>query len=290
MPLNALPSLAALRAFEAAARNRSYSAAARELNVTHAAIAQHVRTLEDHFGAELMRREGQGMAVTDVARDFADNLSDGFARIAGAARDLAERDAVRPLRVALTPSFAGNWLMPRIGRFWEAHPEIAVEFSPGAELVDLRRDGFDLAIRYGHGTWTGVETERLVSAGHAVVAAPELAHRLKIRALEDIRDAHLLMEAGRDEEKIWARANGLDLDALRVTELDNLMMVYQAILAGQGISILPWALVERDVAAGRLVVLCEAAKTELAYYILTRPGRVSPRVRQFVRWLKRQVA
>ncbi|XDA98247.1 LysR family transcriptional regulator [Sulfitobacter sp. LCG007] len=285
-----LPSLAALRAFEAAARNGSYSAAARELNVTHAAVAQHVRTLEEFFGTEVMRREGQGMAVTETAREFARAVNEGFGQIAAAARDLSERDAQRPLRVAVTPSFAASWLMPRMGRFWETHPDIALDFAASAGLVDLRRDGFDMAIRYGRGGWPGVRAERLIGAGHSVVAAPELARRLAARDLSEIRGAHLLLETGREEETLWARANGLDFDAQRITVLDNMMLVYQAILAGQGISIMPWPVVERDVSAGRLVLLCGSAQTDLAYHVLTRPERVSPQVRAFVKWLKREVA
>ncbi|WP_102106647.1 LysR family transcriptional regulator [Oceaniglobus roseus] len=289
MDWSAIPSLAALRAFEAAARNGSYSAAARELNVTHAAIAQHIRTLEDHFGRPLMTREGQGMAVTVEGRELAQTLTQSFGQIATAVRDLAELDRQRPLRVALTPSFAGNWLMPRIGGFWASHPEIPLEIAPNMALVDLRRDGFDLAIRYGRGGWPGVTSEMLVPAGHAVVAAPGLVGPDWSGALSDLQDRHWVLEAGRQEEQVWAAANGLDLGRARVTVFDSNVLVYQAVLAGHGLSILPAVIAERDVAAGRLEILLEEEDSHIAYHILTRPDRVSPQIRTFVKWLKAQV-
>lgn len=288
MDWRALPSLSALRAFEAAARCGSLSAAARELNVTHAAIAQHLRTLEDHFGLTLMERSGKAMVVTDAARDLATALSAGFGQIAAAARDLALRDACRPLRVALTPSFAGNWLMPRIGGFWAAHPEIPLDLSPGMALVDLRRDGFDIAIRYGRGGWPGVAAQRLVAAGHCVVAAPGLVAGRNVAVLGDLADLHWLMERNRTEERMWAMDNGLNLEKVRVTGFDTGMMAYHAVIAGHGVSIMPHAVVERDIAAGRLVALFRDTSDSIAYHILTRPDRVSPQVRTFVRWLKDQ--
>ena len=113
------PSLTALRAFEAAARLQSFSLAARELNVTHAAVAQQVRGLEDHLGRELLFRAGRGLALSPEGIRLAAALAEGFGAIA---KGLAEVQAATPgaLRVTLTAAFAANWLMPRLGRFWKA--------------------------------------------------------------------------------------------------------------------------------------------------------------------------
>lgn len=165
-----IPSLAALRAFETAARHGSFSAAARDLNVTHAAIGQHVRALENHFGQSLMQRVGRGMAVTPDGRLLADRLSDAFGMIASATHDLLDQSKSRAIRVALTPSFASDWLMPRIGAFWDAHPDIEIELLPAGKLVDLRRDNVDVAIRYGKGGWAGSKSTKLMPAGHVAVA------------------------------------------------------------------------------------------------------------------------
>jgi len=134
-----IPSLPALRAFEAAARHGSFSAAARDLNVTHAAIGQHVRALEDYYGQSLMHREGRGMTTTAEGHRLATALTEAFDQIASASADLMRQTAARALRVAVTPSFAANWLMPRIGHFWETHPEIELEIIPSMALVEQDR-------------------------------------------------------------------------------------------------------------------------------------------------------
>jgi LysR family glycine cleavage system transcriptional activator len=281
-----IPSLAALRAFEAAARLQSLSAAARSLNVTHAAIAQHVRTLEDHFGVPLLTRAGQRMEPTEDGWRLSSALSEGFATIAAGVRDLSDRGAQRPLRVSMTPSFAANWLMPRIGGFWADHPEIRLEIVPSRDMVDLRADGFDLAIRYGRGGWPGVDDQILVPAGHAVVAAPRLLDRIGARDVKGLPDQHWILEVGRTEERVWAASQGLDLSRARITEFDTATLVVQAVVGGLGVSIIPSAIARREVELGGLVILLEEADTPVAYHILTRPGRDSPQLSTFIKWLK----
>ena len=284
-----IPSLSALRAFEAAARHGSYSAAARELNVTHSAIAQHLRGLEDYFARPLMRRVGQKMITTDDGQRLAISLGEAFGLISDAAEDLLTRDASRPLRISTTPSFAESWLMPRIGGFWSNHPEIELELVPSMKLVDLRKDGSDLAIRYGRGDWPGVKSEPLVTAAHVVVASPDLIGQRSIGCVADLQGEHWLMGIAREEEKVWVCANGLDLDKARVTTLDTSALVMQAVRAGHGVSIVPRAIAAADIDRGNLQVLCEEEDSAFAYHILTLPTRVSPKLAPFMRWLKAQV-
>ena len=284
-----IPSLPALRAFETAARHGSYSAAARELNVTHAAIAQHVRRLENHFGRTLMRREGQQMQPTEEGARLARALSDGFSTIGRAAEDLMKREEDRPLRIAATASFAENWLMPRIGSFWSAHPGIGLEIVPSHELVDLRRDNFELALRYGRGDWPGLNSEFLVSARHTIVAAPGV-FPAPVTQMKQLRNAHFLLVGIRQEENLWLTANGLNYEDLRISYFDTGALVLQAVRAGHGISVNPHPVVSRDIKMGWLISLFEETQSDLAYHIVTRPGQVSARTRLFTRWLKEQAA
>ncbi|MBT0957723.1 LysR family transcriptional regulator [Alphaproteobacteria bacterium KMM 3653] len=281
-----LPSLASLRAFEGAARHGSFSAAARELNVTHAAIAQHLRRLEDHFGTPLMHRAGRGMALTPQGEALAASLTEGFALIHSGVRALTEQGKSRPVRVSLTPSFAENWLMPRIGQFWSAHPDIPVEISPSISLTDLRRDGIDLAIRYGIGPWPGVEAQVLTTAPNAVVAAPSLGLK-PVTTLADLQDQHWLMGGTRPEEGTWAKANGLDFDAARKTQLPTGNLANQAARAGNGVLISPATLVEQDIKSGHFTLLYSEDESPLAYHIITLPGRASANAQTFIKWLKR---
>lgn len=281
-----IPSLSALRAFEAAVRHTSLSGAAHELNVTHAAVAQHVRALEDRFATTLLRRDGRGMAATEDGARLAAALGDGFAAIADGVHALDDRGKARPLRVTLTPSFAANWLMPRIGSFWAAHHEIRLEILPAFDLVDMRKGEVDVAIRYGRGGWPGLDQEVLVPAGHCIVAAPALIAKMGGTGLNRLAAQHWLLESGRTEERLWAASLGLDLDAARVTEFDTIMLVMQAVIAGHGISIIPEAIATGEVAQDRLQILHGEEDSPLAYHILTRPGRDGPAQSAFLSWLR----
>ncbi|MGL4321134.1 MAG: LysR family transcriptional regulator, partial [Paracoccaceae bacterium] len=160
----AFPSLTSLRAFEAVARLRSFSGAARALNVTHAAVAQQVRALEAHLGLALVNKAGRGLALTREGEALAATLTEGFRVIAKGLATLADRGREASVHISLTSGFAAQWLMPRLRGFWTAHPDIALTMHPDPNVVDLARDGMDVAIRYGMGNWPGVEAEYLTSA------------------------------------------------------------------------------------------------------------------------------
>lgn len=284
-----VPSLSALRALEAAARLGSYSAAARELNVTHAAIAQHVRGLEVHFGTTLMVRQGRSMTTTPDGHDLSRALAEAFGIIGAATRDLLDRAEDRPLRIAVTPSFAANWLMPRIGSFWADHPEIELEIIPGTALVDLRTDAIDVAIRFGRGGWSGVDATPLMPADLVAVASPGLLGNREITCLADLKGSVWLVDSSPSEEKYFARANGVELDEETVKVFATSQMAREAARAGVGVTILPEPLVEDEIAAGRLRLLCRDVQSDVAYHVLTRPGVVSAPRDTFIRWLKKQV-
>jgi LysR family glycine cleavage system transcriptional activator len=285
-----IPSLSALRAFESAARHRSFSAAARDLNVTHAAIGQHVRALEDHFSQSLMQRQGRGMSVTAEGRKLADALSDAFGLIGVASNDLLDQSKTRPIRVALTPSLATNWLMPRIGAFWDMYPDIELELLPAGKLVDLRRDNVDVALRYGKGGWTGAKVTKLMAAGHVAVAAPNYLKDRRVDCLSDLKGARWLMGRSQTEERFWLAANNIDLELENVTVFQTDQLSREAARAGLGISVIPAPIAEPHIAEGTFVALCYEENSAAAYHVLTRPEIVSPQRDVFVRWLKAEAA
>lgn len=291
-----IPSLSALKAFEAAARLGSFSAAARELNVTHAAVAQHVRALESHFGQALMDREGRAMRATGAGRRLAQDLGEGFGTIAAGVRALAQARSDRPVALTTTQNFAENWLAPRLAAFWQAHPDLPVTVAPDNRVVDLRREGFDLAIRYGEGRWPGLEA-RLLTRGHRVVVAhPDIAARLPIdysatsdRAIHALMDLPWLPDPTDMEMATWLRALGADPDKARITRLETNGLALAAVRSGAGISRQPLAVVERDLENGRLVALLEEPDSALGYYAVWNPATISPRARVVLRWLQAQV-
>ena len=284
MDWRTLPSLSALRAFEAASRLASYSAAARELNVTHAAIAQHVRTVETHYGCTMMIRAGQSMQVTDVGAPLAKTLTEAFALIEDASARLTKAEATRPLRLSTTSSIAENWLIRRIGGFWAAHPDIAVEIIPSSDVVDLRRDNFDLAIRYGQGVWDGIDAQCMMSAGHVVVAASGTP----VCCLAELQTAHWITGIRWPESKHWLEAQGLNLEQARITSLGTDAMVKQAVTSGLGVAVMPAPVVREDIADGTLVKLFEEVDTAWAYHLVTHPDRQPPGLKPLKAWLMAQ--
>src|SRR3546814_1000263 len=154
-----LPSLNALRAFEAAARLGGFSRAADELHVTHAAVSRHVRGLEDRLGVLLFRRLHKAVVLTDAGRRYQARLTEAFDLIAAATEALAAAGS-EVLSLSVEPAFAARWLVPRLGRFYARHPGIELDIDPTPRIVDFRRDAVDLAIRYGSGGWAGVVADR----------------------------------------------------------------------------------------------------------------------------------
>lgn len=288
-----IPSLAALRAFEAAARLGSLSEAARALNVTHAAIAAHVRALEAEFGQPLLRRSGRGMAPTQAGSGLARDLGNGFAEIAAGVRALRQGREDRPVILTTTPSFAESWLMPRLAAFWSAHPDVPLSVQTDLRVVDLRRDGVDLAIRHGLGPWPGLEGQVLTRATMVAVAQPGRfeapADPLAPEAWQRLSRLPWLLDMSHREFNQRLVRLGIEPDALRATQLMSNALILPACRAGGGVSAQPLALVERDVAERRLEILAQEADSKMAYHLLHLPGALSHRAQVFVTWLKRDL-
>lgn len=281
------PSLTSLRAFEAAARQKSFSVAARELNVTHAAVAQQVRGLEDHLGHELIFRDGRGLALTPDGLRLAGALAEGF-RTIGAALD-EFKAAGGPLRVTLTPAFAAQWLMPRLKGFWQAHPDIPISLHPEKRLVDLRRDGIDLGIRFGNGKWPGVEAEFLTAAHYVIVAAPALLEGRTNLSQAELSAMPWVIEQDWPEALSWLKSFGLEPDAMNISYFPTEELALSAARQAYGLHVEAAALVEQDLAKGALQAVGAIKDERLAYYVVTKPGPKSVELKTFVKWLKAAV-
>jgi LysR family glycine cleavage system transcriptional activator len=284
-----LPSLSALRAFEAASRCGSLSAAARELNVTHAAIAAHVRALEAFFAVTLLTRAGQGMVPTPDGALLARGLSDGFGTLAAACRDLSDRSEARPLSVTTTPTFAENWLMPRLGAFWALYPDVSVTINPSPELADLKGDGHDIAIRYGDGSWPGVDVEPLLRGDFVVAAAPSLADELPDATFETLMAQPWIMDHHRAEQRYLAAHLDVDPERLKIRTLATNGMVLSAARAGMGLAMQSRVLIQPDLDSGRLRTVTTLRLEDVGYYLVTRPGRASEAAGKFRRWIRQAV-
>jgi LysR family glycine cleavage system transcriptional activator len=284
-----LPPLPALRAFEAAARLGGFSAAARALNVTHAAIAQQVRALEKDLGCALIHREGRGMMLTPEGAQLGAVLSEGFGLIQGSVLQLRRRREGDPVTVTLTPSFAAQWMMPRLWQFWEAFPDINVALRPDWRVLDLRREGIDLGIRYGNGAWPGVQSDYLTSGAYVVVGTPELVGDRRSLSPQEMMALPWVFESNWPEGLNWLKSKGIDPAKLDMTMFPSEELTLSAARQGYGLSMENAALVEEDVAEGRLRIVFDPNEDKPAYYIVTPPGPQRAQAKTFIRWLKENV-
>ncbi len=286
-----LPPLTSLRAFEAAARHGSLSAAARELNVTHAAIAQQVKKLEEWFGTKLMQREGRGVAPTPRGAGLAAGLAEGFTAMQAAVDAMAEDDATRPLKITLTPSFAAQWMMPRLGAFRAAHPEIEIMLNPTSVTIDLAADDYDVAFRFGGGDWPGLDAERVMESGHAVFAATSLLAGRKVETPADVAALPWVQELGMDERRVWLKAHGVEEEpgARNILHLPG-HLILDAIRRGEGVGNTGRTWFTDDIARGEVVALFDDGEaTDIGYWIVTRPPPHREPLKAFLKWVRAEI-
>src|SRR5258706_1485287 len=169
-----LPPLNALKAFEAAARSESFTRAGEELCVTQGAISHQVKALEATLGIKLFNRERQRLVITDAGREYLNVIRDALDRIAAGTERVLQRRNSGVLTVSTSPDFAAKWLVNRLGRFAESHPEIDLRVSATMHQVDFVREDVDLAVRHGDGKWPGLDVVRLCSERLFPVCSPKL--------------------------------------------------------------------------------------------------------------------
>ena len=289
-----LPPLNALRAFEAAARHLNFSRAADELAVTPGAVSQQIQNLEDYVGAALFKRTPKGLLLTDAAQTALPALREAFDRLAEAASMLTAAVDGRRLTVSVAPSFAAKWLVPRLGKFEEAHPHVDVWVSAGMELVDFASGEIDIAIRYGAGRYPGLEVARLMQETVIPVAAPELLAANPLNDIDELAGHILLHDGSPDADDscpdwtMWLAARGIrGVDGARGPRFNQSSLVIEAAVNGRGVALAQRALAQADLDAGRLVAPFQiATAVDFAYYVVhpKAKGRL-PQVKAFVSWL-----
>lgn len=287
MDWRALPPLSALRAFSAFADSGNVVAAGVALGVSHAAISQQLRALEDHIGVALLDRSGRALRLTPQGAQLARALNSGFAQLGeGVAALTGARDA-RPLHISVTPTFAAAWLMPRLAGFRAAYPDIDLMIDPTADVVTLSPDGIDLAIRFGAGNWAGVEATALWQSTMVVVGAPSLVGGIVCGDLNALAGLPWIEETGTSESTSWLRKHGMAQNPAGLLRVPGNLLADGA-RDGQGVAVTVRRFVQRDIDAGRLIVLHEEEGAETGYYIVTRTGPMRAPLKAFFTWLGRE--
>ena len=282
-----LPSLNALKAFEAAARHVSFTEASTELFVTHAAISRHIRELEEYLGTQLFNRTGRGVTLTEAGIRFGEQLTPLFDRLAEASREAAAVGAARPLNVSVEPAIASRWLVARLGKFQELHPDIELNIDPTNRLVDFRADNVELGIRYGSGNWEDVEMTKLSDVVIFPVCAPSLVIDAPNLKPADLKDYNLLHEQRKQWWSEWLAANGVDgAEDWKGTVFQNHLAI-EAAESAQGFALGDQILCTDSILEGWLKRPFNSdMKDHGSYWIVrTKGSKESATARSFREWL-----
>ncbi|HUN67274.1 MAG TPA: transcriptional regulator GcvA [Burkholderiales bacterium] len=288
-----LPSLNALRAFEAAARHLSFAAAAQELHVTPAAVSHQIKGLEADLGLLLFRRLKRGLQLTRSGEAFLPKLREGFERLGEAVDDLRSRNEPGTLAVSVATSFATRWLAPRLHRFVAAHPELDVRISASTRLIDPAKGGIgpaddlagspvedaDIVVRFGTGDYPGFRVDKMLSVAVTPLCSPRLnAGEHPIRSAADLAH-HVLIhdnvryDDGRPLWDVWFEAAGLPgMDTSHGLRFSHAMLALEAAAEGMGVELGMPVLATSDLASGRLIApLALSLPLKFGYHIVSDP-------------------
>lgn len=296
------PPLADLRAFEAAARHLSFTRAARELGVTQGAVSQRIRRLDEMVDLRLFERLTRALVLTSQGQTLATAVGDGLARIDRGLAEIGRQRAPGPgasLTVSVTASFASKWLLPRLARFQEQHPEIEVRIAAEDRFADFAADGVDLGIRFGGGVYPGLNATLLMpDIVFPVCSAALLNEGASLTSPEDLLHCVLLHDAAVEHDgsgcdwRQWFESAGLEVERLEGLRLSPGQLVLEAAVNRLGIALGRASLVNDELTDGRLVrPLRHSVTTTFSYYVVQRPKAGSETHSSvFVEWLQDEAA
>ncbi len=281
-----LPPLNALKAFEAAARHLNFRLAAEELGVTQGAVAQHVRALEDALGIVLFQRLPRGLDLTLAGEAYLAPVRRAFSLLVEATADIVQ--ARGELTVTAPPSFAARWLIPRLRRFTAQHPDIDVRVSASDRLDDIGPRGPDIAVRYGRPPFPGLDFAPLVAAELFPICAPDLIEERPVTPEVVARypllhDLHSMWPVWFEQYKVAAPGGGG-----RGTRFSQTIHAIDRAIAGEGLALAPLALMEDDLAFGRIIRPFGEGygiESDVAFYVVVPKGGASAKVSAMREWL-----
>jgi LysR family glycine cleavage system transcriptional activator len=285
-----LPPLNAVRAFEAASRHLNLSRAAEELGVTQGAISKQVIALEDFIGVQLFVREAGGLRLTNEGGSLKEAIAPAFTTLSEAFSRYSRRSPrSNVVRISTTASFASQFIVPRLQLFREKFPDIDLEFITTIRLVDLSREEFDIAVRYGPGQWEGVVSMPISEAILLPVCSPQVLERGGGDLTGLMASARRIQCSAYNEWRDWAEIEKFDLSRVQPTMvIEEFQVALTAALASQGLALLPEILVRDRIKRGELVTFSPArVKTEYNFFVVHTPNAPRrPVVPRVIEWLK----
>ena len=289
-PRRLTPSMSLLLAFEASARHLNFTRAAAELSLTQSAVSRHVQTLESLLEVSLFRREGRRLELTEVGTTYRRELEGALQRIRKASlQAIAHRAGGGSLHLAVLPTFASKWLMPRLGSFYAQHPDILVHVHSKIGQFDLELAGMDAAIGVSDGPWPGTEAHRLIDETVLPVISPAMAKTIS-RNKPATLAKHLLLQVSNrpDVWQRWFMAHELPTSSMRMgPQFELTSHLIQAVASGIGVGLVPSFLVEDELRSGALSLAIDLPlETGMTYYLFLEPHRAAlPALATFKEWL-----
>jgi DNA-binding transcriptional LysR family regulator len=284
--------ISAIRAFEAAARTGSFRNAANELHLTPSAVSHAIRKLESAMSTTLFERGARSVRLTPAGENLMrhagaafDNLRRGIEEVAGRGPQL--------LRVHSAPSFAAQWLAPRLGRFIAAEPKLEVRLAASTEYARFSNDDFDLDIVYGEPKAEGIEIVSLAEETITPLCTPEIAKR--IRKPKDLFNQVLIRsEVKQVQWHQWFAANGLEPPAIHGMRLDRSFLAIAMASSGLGVTLESTLLAEREIVTGKLIAPLAGRSVDIRYVghhlVFPRSSKQRRPVRAFAEWITAELS
>ncbi|BAU75760.1 LysR substrate-binding domain-containing protein [Metapseudomonas furukawaii] len=287
----ALPPLNWLRAFEVSARYLNFTHAAEELHLTQGAVSQQIRQLESHLGVALFKRLPRGLGLTEEGQSYLPVVQDAITRLAVGTNEIFGQHKRRPIKVRGSLSFLHFWLAPRLADFRRAHPQLDIRYISNLWVKELDGED-DVEIRWGHGQWPGLLSQRLTWDTLFPVCSPELLAQGPLREPRDVARHPLLHVLGYEEGwGYWLqRAGAEDVDYATGPQFDTLVSTLRMAELGQGIALARSSMVEDLLREGRLVELfdCRIEASESFYLVSGSGTELHPDAQAFAIWLVAQ--
>jgi LysR family transcriptional regulator, glycine cleavage system transcriptional activator len=285
-----IPTLASLQAFESIARHGSVTLAAQELNLTQSAVSRQICGLESLLDVRLFERVRQRLVITDAGRLYLNNVSSVLAALREATSQImACGGDTSYLNLAVLPTFATRWLMPRLNRFLEKHPGVVINFATRLAPFDFCQEPFDAGIHYGLPSWPGAVCHHLLDEDTVPVCSSRFRNLHRIRKITDLTRVTLLHQTTRtDAWARWFENAGIENGhPLRGPRFEQFNMIAQAVVCDLGVAILPRILILEELSCGKMVELFDRpTRSNSSYYLVVPENKSSNAlISAFTQWL-----
>jgi LysR family glycine cleavage system transcriptional activator len=285
-----IPSIGALIAFEAAARYQSFSRAADELALTEGAISRQIAVLEEYLGLQLFHRIKKRVTLSEIGESYFLKVKDDLSRLErNTLGAMSYQNGQKVLELAVIPTFASKWLIPKLAKFSAIYPDITINLTERSLPFLFGDSIFDAAIHYRHPAWAGRTQELLFEEELVPVCSPKLLGGRKITSAADLVAFTLLHKSTREDAwtRWFAAAGHQDLTPMTGPHYDLFSLVIQGACFGMGVALAPRLYVQDELKNGSLVIPVDFSIRGLKQYCVVYPDHkeVSPTARLFVDWL-----